>query len=123
MATKEEWIFSFITKRGVLDRDILTNDVAILSNFYFDNGYIDHKIDEPIILRAQDGLEIVIRVEEGQQYRVGKVAVGGDLIVDGKVILRRVRIRWGKTSPGSGFGKVIKPSPEMYSNKVLPLFK
>ncbi|HWX76050.1 MAG TPA: POTRA domain-containing protein, partial [Candidatus Acidoferrales bacterium] len=88
MATKEEWLFSFVTKRGVLDRDILTNDMAMLSNFYFDNGYIDHKIDEPVILRAQDGLEIVVRVEEGQQYRVGKVAVGGDLIVDGKDILK-----------------------------------
>src|SRR5262245_35594388 len=28
--TKEEWIFSFLTSRGVLDRDMLTNDVAIL---------------------------------------------------------------------------------------------
>src|SRR5215813_13173061 len=35
MATKEEWIFSFITNRGVLDRDILTNDIAILSNHYY----------------------------------------------------------------------------------------
>ena len=77
MATKEEWIFSFITNRGVLDRDILTNDIAILSNHYYDNGYIDHKIDEPIILRDRDGLEIVIRVDEGQQYRVGKVEIGG----------------------------------------------
>ncbi|HVO93942.1 MAG TPA: POTRA domain-containing protein, partial [Terriglobales bacterium] len=34
IATKEEWIFSFFTNRGVLDRDMLTNDVAILSNHY-----------------------------------------------------------------------------------------
>ena len=78
MATKEEWIFSFITNRGVFDRDILTNDIAILSNHYYDNGYIDHKIDEPIILRAKDGLEVVIRINEGEQYRVGKVEIGGD---------------------------------------------
>ena len=34
MATKEEWILSFLTNRGVLDRDMLTNDMAILSNHY-----------------------------------------------------------------------------------------
>ena len=117
MATKEEWIFSFITKRGVLDRDILTNDVAILSNFYFDNGYIDHKIDEPIILRGQDGLEIVIRVEEGQQYRVGKVAVGGDLIVDGKDILKQVQITSGQIFRGSRLRQDIQTITDMYSNK------
>jgi len=117
MATKEEWIFSFITKRGVLDRDILTNDMAILSNQYFDNGYIDHKIDEPIILRAKDGLDIVIRVEEGQQYRVGKVAVGGDLIQDGKEILKQVKITSGQIFRGSRLRDDIQTITDIYSNK------
>src|SRR5262245_66401561 len=92
MATKEEWIFSFITNRGVLDRDILTNDIAILSNHYYDHGYIDHKIDEPIILSDRDGLEVVIRVDEGQQYRVGKVEIGGDILEDGKRMLQQVKL-------------------------------
>jgi outer membrane protein insertion porin family len=117
MATKEEWMFSFVTKRGVLDRDILTNDMAMLSNFYFDNGYIDHKIDEPVILRAQDGLEIVVRVEEGQQYRVGKVAVGGDLILDGKDILKQVQLTSGQIFRGSRLRDDIQKITDMYSNK------
>ena len=50
IATKEEWLFSFITNRGVLDRDMLTNDVAILSQFYNDHGYVENKIDDPVIL-------------------------------------------------------------------------
>src|SRR5262249_57315385 len=96
MATKEEWIFSFITNRGVLDRDILTNDIAILSNHYYDHGYIDHKIDEPIILRDQDGLELVIRVDEGQQYRVGKVEIGGDLFLYRKKKVKHGNIKHHK---------------------------
>jgi outer membrane protein insertion porin family len=117
MATKEEWFLSFVTNRGVLDRDILTNDVAILSTHYFDNGYIDHKIDEPVILRARDGIEIVIRVEEGQQYRVGKVAVGGDLIQDGKEILKQVKITSGQIFRGSRLREDIQTISDMYSNK------
>ncbi|MBI2363431.1 MAG: hypothetical protein HYV01_00275, partial [Deltaproteobacteria bacterium] len=73
IATKEEWLFTFITNRGVLDRDMLTNDVAILSTHYYDNGYIDHQISDPVVLRGRDGLEVVIRINEGKQYRVGKV--------------------------------------------------
>jgi outer membrane protein insertion porin family len=117
MATKEEWIFSFVTNRGVLDRDILTNDLAILSNHYYDHGYIDHKIDEPIILRDRDGLEVVIRVDEGQQYRVGKVEIGGDLIQDGPQMLKQVKLTSGQIFRGSRLRDDIATITDMYSNR------
>jgi outer membrane protein insertion porin family len=117
MATKEEWLFSFITNRGVLDRDILTNDVAILSNHYYDHGYIDHKIDEPIILRDRDGLEVVIRIDEGQQYRVGKVEIGGELIQDGKQMLKQIKLTSGQIFRGSRLRDDISMISDMYSNK------
>ncbi len=117
MATKEEWIFSFITNRGVLDRDILTNDIAILSNYYYDHGYIDHKIAEPIILRDRDGLEVVIRVDEGQQYRVGKVEIGGELIQDGKQMLKQVKLTTGQIFRGSRLREDITTISDMYADK------
>src|SRR5207249_1825660 len=117
MATKEEWIFSFITKRGVLDRDILTNDVSVLSNHYYDNGYIDLKIDEPIILRGKDGLEVVIRIDEGQQYRVGKVEIGGELLQDGKQMLKQVKLTTGQIFRGSRLREDMTTLTDMYSNK------
>jgi outer membrane protein insertion porin family len=117
MATKEEWLFSFVTNRGVLDRDILTNDVAILSNHYYDHGYIDHRIDEPVILRDRDGIEVVIRVDEGQQYRVGKVEIGGELIQDGKQMLKQVKLTTGQIFRGSRLREDISTLTDMYSNK------
>ncbi len=117
IATKEEWIFSFITNRGVLDRDMLTNDVAILSNFYNDNGYVEHKIDEPVILRARDGLEVVFRINEGPQYRVGKVEIGGDLIEDGKVMLKKMKLTTGQIFRGSRLRDDVTALTDMYSNK------
>jgi outer membrane protein insertion porin family len=78
MNTSEEWIVPFFG-HGLLDPDVLTNDTALLSSFYYDHGYVDHKIDEPIILTRGQGLEIVIRVQEGERYRVGTVRLGGDL--------------------------------------------
>ncbi len=117
IATKEEWIFSFITHRGVLDRDMLTNDVAILSNFYNDNGYVDHKIDDPVILRARDGLEVVFRIHEGAQYRVGKVEIGGDLIQDGKQLLKSVKLTTGQIFRGSRLREDVTTLSDMYSNK------
>ncbi|HKY09942.1 MAG TPA: outer membrane protein assembly factor BamA [Candidatus Binatia bacterium] len=117
IATREEWLFSFITNRGVLDRDMLTNDVAMLSQHYNDNGYVEHKIDDPVILRGRDGLEVVFRVHEGPQYRVGKVEIGGDLIQDGRQMLKSVKLTTGQIFRGSRLREDITTLSEIYSNK------
>jgi outer membrane protein insertion porin family len=117
IATKEEWIFSFITNRGVLDRDMLTNDVAILSNNYNDHGYVEHKIEDPVILRARDGLEVFFRVHEGPQYRVGKVEIGGELIQDGQQMLKSVKLTTGQIFRGSRLREDVMGLQDMYSNK------
>jgi outer membrane protein insertion porin family len=117
IATKEEWIFSFITNRGVLDRDMLTNDVAILSNHYNDHGYVEHKIEDPVILRGRDGLEVFFRVHEGPQYRVGKVEIGGELIQDGQQMLKSVKLTTGQIFRGSRLREDVTGLQDMYSNK------
>lgn len=117
LATKEEWIFSYFTNRGVLDRDILTNDVAILSNHYNDNGYVENRIDEPAIIRARDGLEVIFRVSEGSQYRVGRVEIGGELIEDGQKMLQAVKLTTGQIFRGSRLREDVTKLNEMYANK------
>ncbi len=95
MNTKEAWIIPF-TSRGRLDPDALTNDTALLSALYYDHGFVDHKIDEPIILTRGEGLEVVIRIQEGQRYRVGAVKVGGDLGGNPKRLLDDVTLTSGQ---------------------------
>lgn len=116
MATKEDWIIPF-TSRGVLDRDVLTNDTAILSAFYYDHGFIDHRIDEPIILRHKDGLQVVIRIQEGERYRVGSVKIGGDLIDDPKKLLDTVELTAGQIFRGSRLRNDMTTLTERYANR------
>jgi outer membrane protein insertion porin family len=96
---------------------MLTNDVAILSNHYNDNGYVEHKVDEPVILRGRDGLEVVFRINEGPQYRVGKVEIGGELLQDGKDMLKSVKLTTGQIFRGSRLREDITAITDMYSNK------
>ncbi len=100
MQTKEDWIIPF-TSRGRLDPDVLTNDIALLAALYYDNGYIDHRIDEPIVLTRGSGLEVVIRVQEGERYRVGVVQVGGELVGDPERLLERLSMTSGQIFRGS----------------------
>ena len=117
MATKEQWFLSFLTNRGVLERDVLTNDMAILSSHYYDHGYINHKIDEPVILRNRRGIEVVVRIDEGDQYRVGKVEIGGELIEKAETLLKKVQITTGQIFRGSRLRGDIATLSEIYSDK------
>ena len=116
IATKEDWIIPF-TSRGLLDSDVLTNDTAILSAFYYDHGFIDHRIDEPIILRHRKGLQVVIRIQEGERYRVGSVKIGGDLIDDPKKLLDTVELTAGQVFRGSRLRNDMTTLTERYANR------
>ncbi|MGH7767592.1 MAG: outer membrane protein assembly factor BamA, partial [Candidatus Binatia bacterium] len=117
MGTKEEWFLSFITNRGVLDHDSLTNDMAILASHYYDHGFINHKLSEAVILRNRQGIEIVIRIEEGEQYRVGKVEVGGDMVEDPKLLLKKMQLTQGQIFRGSRLRQDISNLTDTYADK------
>jgi outer membrane protein insertion porin family len=116
MGTKKKWFLSSLTGRGVLDQDVLTNDLAVISSHYYDNGYITHKIDEPVILRRKDGIQIVVRIEEGDQFKVGKVEIGGDLIEKPESLLERVQMTSGQIFRGSRLREDIKVLSERYAD-------
>jgi outer membrane protein insertion porin family len=77
MQTKEEWIFSFITSAGNLNKDVLKADVERLTAWYYDHGYVTVRIEEPKVERRDEGLVVAIKIKEGEQFKVGKVTVEG----------------------------------------------
>lgn len=116
MATKEKWIFSKWTSRGVLERDVLTNDMALLSAHYYDHGYIRHVISEPVILRRKEGMEVVVRIQEKDQYRVGKVEIGGDLIDEPEVLLDKIQLTSGQIFRGKRLREDITTLTDRYAD-------
>jgi outer membrane protein insertion porin family len=77
MQTKEKWILSFVTGAGNLNKDVLKADVERLTAWYYDHGYVTVQISEPKIERRDDGLAVLITIQEGEQFTVGKVDVTG----------------------------------------------
>jgi outer membrane protein insertion porin family len=77
MATKKKGWFSRFTGSGILKRDVLKVDGERVGAFYFEEGYITARVDEPQVERRENGLYITIKVDEGEQFRVGKVDING----------------------------------------------
>ncbi len=69
-----------LTGAGNLDREVLKTDGERLTAYYYENGYIDVRIDEPAIERQADGLAVTIKIEEGEQYRFGTVRTAGETL-------------------------------------------
>ncbi len=82
---------------GVYNVAFLQRDLGRLETFYKNNGYIDVKIGDPIVKEEEGGVVITIPIEEGPQYRVGKVKINQDLFPEEK-IYKKI-----KTSPGKVF--------------------
>jgi outer membrane protein insertion porin family len=78
MKTKKKDIIAFIDKSGRLDEAQLQQDLQKVREFYQNHGYIDMAVRDVRKERTTSGkLHIVIVVDEGAQYHVGKIAVTG----------------------------------------------
>ena len=99
MQTSTAWILTPFTGAGNLNRDVLQTDVERLTAFYYDNGYVTVRIDEPRIERKGDGLEVTVKVDEGPQFAVGEVDIAGANLPPDAAALRETL----DTKPGETF--------------------
>lgn len=101
MATRQKNFLTRFLNVGVLNRDALKTDIERLTAFYYDNGYINVRIDEPKVERREDGLVVTIRIDEGEQFQVGEVGFSEDVPGGPEEAKRRVALEPGTTFKAS----------------------
>lgn len=101
MQTQEGGFFSFVSGSGAYKQDMFERDIQLLNYLYFNEGYVQVKIDRPQIYVTPDkkGIYITIRVDEGDRFRVGTVDFAGDLLFDRDDLFNTIEI------DGSGWYK------------------
>jgi len=92
MATSEESLLSWFTEAGDLDEDNLEQDVARLKAFYHNSGYIQAQVGEPQVEFKGNDIIITVKIDEGPQFKVGKVTFTGDLILTEEQLLKDIKI-------------------------------
>ncbi len=98
LLTKEGGFFSFLSGSGAYKQDAFDRDMQILNYLYFNEGFVQVKIDRPQVSISPDkkGIYISIRLEEGEQFNIGQVAFSGDLLFDEDDLLKTVSIHKGE---------------------------
>lgn len=82
MATQEGGFFSFMSGSGGYKQDAFERDTQMLKYLYFNEGYVQVKIEKPQVYVTPDkkGIYITIKIDEGDQFKVGSIDFTGDML-------------------------------------------
>ncbi|ABA88500.1 outer membrane protein assembly complex protein YaeT [Syntrophotalea carbinolica DSM 2380] len=97
MLTKEKWFLSFITGRGGYNEEMTKVDRDILSDQYYNEGYIQVRVKGPIVnlLPDKKSIELLYEIEEGVQFFAGNLDISGDLLKDKQELLETMTLHKG----------------------------
>jgi outer membrane protein assembly factor BamA len=104
METREGDFFSWLTSSGTFKQEAIKRDMVRISEYYYNNGFINVKVSEPVVEISRDrtALFITIPVEEGLKYRFGNMGFSGDLLVEDRHLLKEIE----KALDDNGIGLV-----------------
>lgn len=113
LRNQERWFFSFLGRSGALRMEELKEDIEIIRNLYYNKGYIQVQVDEPVIepkshtfrecyfwgppktfIRKSE-LVIHINIKEGDQFRVGSVTFKGNALISEEELAKEVKLTKG----------------------------
>jgi outer membrane protein insertion porin family len=95
MTTQEEGWFTWITDANVLDKSKLEQDRERLADYYYNHGYMTARVSEAQIAREQGGLVVTFDIKEGERFKVGSIALSGDMIRPRKEIMPKLKLSAG----------------------------
>ncbi len=96
MESREKNLLSFIMNTGIFKEDALKVDRDRIIAYYYDFGYLDVKVGEPEVTHDEKWFYITIPVEEGEQYRLSDVKIGGDLIETKEPLQKQITVTKGE---------------------------
>ncbi|MBU1340778.1 MAG: outer membrane protein assembly factor BamA [Proteobacteria bacterium] len=117
METSEKGLFSFITTSGNLNETEVKNDVMRIESLYKNNGFIDTKVSDPIIHIGEKLISIHFKISEGDQYKVKKIDISGDLILSKEELLEKLEFKEAELYNRENIRKDVLSLSDIYSNK------
>lgn len=88
---------NFFNQNNQYSREGLDASLKNLQSFYMDRGYIQFKVvsTQVTLTPEKDKVYIVVKIDEGEQYRLGTYSVNGDLLVTEPEVLAQIKLTSG----------------------------
>lgn len=119
METSEKGFFSWLTGSGTYKEDVLKSDVTMITDLYFNNGYVNVKVGEPavIVLPDKSGLEVIIDITEGEQFKTGKLDFKGDLLEEEAALMKLLKLKQGEIFSRADLRNDVFTLTDLYADK------
>lgn len=116
LATQEGGYLSFFTSEGTYREELFQRDLQVIQMAYLDRGFINVRVDKPTIALTPDKKYIVItiRVEEGEQYTLGKLDFTGDLLESKEALMKTLTSSEGMVFNRSALARDIQAINDVY---------
>jgi outer membrane protein insertion porin family len=95
MKTKAKSIIYFLDKSGRLDETQFQQDLDSIREWYQNHGYVDVEVKDIRKERVKGRMTLVIVVQEGIQYHVGKITVAGYKVTTEEKIRALLKMKEG----------------------------
>ncbi|HEX2466039.1 MAG TPA: outer membrane protein assembly factor BamA [Thermoanaerobaculia bacterium] len=82
-------------KGGWLRQDVIDNGMKQLEEFYSNTGYMFARIDDEILEREDLVADVKLTIDEGDQFRVGRIEFSGNSKTKDRVLRRSLRVQEG----------------------------
>jgi outer membrane protein insertion porin family len=114
--TKEASFLSFLTSEGTYREEIFQRDLQIIQADYYDHGYINVKVDKPLVSISPDKrfIFITIKIDEGERFKIGKVDFAGDLVYPKEKLAAAMRTQSGQWFNRSELSRDIQTITDLY---------
>ncbi len=113
LKNQEYWFFSFFGRSGTLRTEELKEDMESIRNLYYNKGYIQVQVDEPVIepksytfrecyfwgprktfIRKSE-LILRVKIKEGDQFRVGSLTTKGNALLSDDELAKEIKLKKG----------------------------
>jgi outer membrane protein insertion porin family len=119
MKTKTANILSFLTKAGRLTPSQMDEDKEAIRSLYQNRGFADMRVTDvqTTPLPNGNGVDLVISISEGVQYRVNKLSIEGSTIVPPADLARFLKMKEGSLYTPDGQGGDLKTIRDYYGSR------
>ena len=119
METSEQWVFSWLTGAGTYKEEVLKNDLALITELYMNNGYVNVKVGEPKVelLPDNSGLKVTIGITEGEQFRIGTLGFKGELLESSDLLMKKLKEKSGELFSRSNLRADIFTLTDIYADQ------
>jgi outer membrane protein insertion porin family len=119
MKTKTANILSFLTKAGRLTPSQMDEDKEAIRSLYQNRGFADMRVTDvqTTPLPNGNGVDLVISISEGVQYRVNKLSIEGSTIVPPADLTRFLKMKEGSLYTPDGQGGDLKTIRDYYGSR------